>query len=50
MYQTAQEKRKQIVKIDEEIIVCDSQIERLSETIKVAYRKYHFSKCTFSAD
>jgi len=34
-YQNAQDKRKRIIKIDEEIAVCDSQIERLSETVKV---------------
>ena len=35
LYQSAQEKRKQIIKIEEEIVVCDREIERLNEKIKV---------------
>ena len=35
LYQSAQEKRKQIIKIEDEIVDCDSQIERLNEKIKV---------------
>ena len=35
LYQSAQEKRKQIIKIEDEIVVCDREIERLNEKIKV---------------
>ena len=35
LYQGAQEKRKQIIKIEEEIVVCDTQINHLNEKIKV---------------
>jgi len=43
-YQNAQDKRKRIIKIDEEITVCDSQIERLSETVKVQIIRRIFYK------
>ena len=40
MYQSSQEKRKQIIKIEEEIVVCDTQINNLNEKIKVCNIPY----------